>query len=134
MKKNNYLIISIILLQVILTWLSLIKEGNFFSYETLIFMPLFVCSWSFILAIIALLSKKEPFSFISIFVFFVLYSLNILGLLYILASVILRGPLRESGLIFIAFPIYGFFISFGSIIVSMIAFYAKNRLQNKNKS
>lgn len=133
MSKNK-LIVIFILTQIVLTFISLAKDIAPFNIEDLIGMPLLVCGWSLFAAIPAfLLNKKNIFGFTSIFVFFVVSSLNILGLLFIIHMMLRNGPLREAGLIFLGFPIYGFFALVSSEIVGMIIFLIKKKYELRIK-
>ncbi len=122
--------------QFLLTWISLSKDIHSASIQnaTLDIVGLYITTafWSILSAIFILSFKKGLLSFLSKFVFFLISIFNILVLLWISYGVITEGPLNESGLIFIVFPIYGFFLFIGGAILGTIIYFIKNKIQQRN--
>ncbi|MPV85120.1 hypothetical protein [Ostreibacterium oceani] len=128
--KTKKLIIILLIVQLLLSWASLSKDLDIADSKDIILGPLFIMGWSIFSGIFALLlNKNNIFDFVSKFSFFAISSCNILALLYISFAVLVNGPLRETGLIFIAFPIYGFFVFVGSIVLGVITFLVKKKLR-----
>ena len=133
MTKNKLIAIFIIT-QIVLICISLSKETPAINIADIMGMSLIICGWSLLAAIPAILLKKNNiFAFTSNFVFFVVSGLNLLGLLYIIHAVFKDGPLREAGLIFLGFPIYGFFAVVSSEIIGMIIYLAEKRYEMRIK-
>ena len=120
--------------QILLTWVSLHKDMPIATASTMdiVVMPLLVVGSTIIPAVWALAAKKgeAPF-FIGMFTFLFISSINILGLLYIIYGVLFYGPLNESGLIFIAFPAYGFRLFIGGVISGAIIYYLRKYLEKR---
>ncbi len=133
--KLRKLIIIFLITQVFLTWFSLSKDIDIADLTDIILIPIFVMGWSIFSGIFALFfNKNNIFDFVSKFSFFSISTFNILALLFLSFNVLLNGPMREAGLIFIAFPIYGFFVVTGSIILGIIIFFIRKKLKEKNLS
>lgn len=133
MSKNKKIIIGLIIVQVLMTWLAISRDSNIFSLDVLVLMPIFFGYgfWVYLLSIPTLLGLKNRFAQITNLGFYCVSIFNISYLFRLIMSVLKNGSLRESGLIFTAFPIYGFYITFGSLVIFSIAFYIKDRIQRK---
>lgn len=132
--ENKRLVIVTLIVQVFLTWISLHKDITTIGLKGILVFPLFVTFWAITSALILIFSKKQNIKYVSRITFTLISGINILILLFISLSVILGGPLRQEGLIFLVFPIYGFFVFLAGIILGSIIYYIKNEnLKSKNK-
>ena len=131
--KTKKLIITFLIVQLTLIWISISKDVDITDFENIIFIPLFAMGWSIFSGIFALLlNKNNIFDFVSKFTFFSISGFNILALIRISFGVLFIEPLRESLAIFIIFPIGGFYIFIGSIILGIIAFLVRKKLKERN--
>ena len=154
--KTKKLIIILLTVQLLLSWVSFSTDmEKFIDYgdvqclsgdcglkgkvsfnlilDNIIFIPLFIIGWSIFSGIfVLLLNKNNIFDFISKFSFFTISSLNILALLYFSFRVLAYGPLTEAFLTFMYFPIFGFFVFVGAIVLGVITFLVKKKLREKN--
>lgn len=126
------LFLALMITQVLLTWITISEDINInitiFQIMDLVGIPILVIGWAMFTGLIALfLNKKNMADFVSFFIFLSVSAVNILGLLYIIIGVIMDGPLNESGLIFIAFPAFGFFTVIASAIIGSIVYLVKNK-------
>jgi len=131
------IIVILLLVQMFLTWLSLLRDfmASGVSTMDIIGMPFLVMSWAVLASIFYILSEKgKIFSFIFGFAFYVVSIFNIGLLLFILIQSLIYGPLMESGLIFIVFPLTGFCLFFGGILLGLIVYKIKGKIKfNKKK-
>ncbi len=126
------IIITLLILQVLLSYMSVSKDSDLSSIKDILFTPFFLVGFPIFLGIFALFfNKKNIFDFVSKCTFFSISIPSIILLSMISYNVLLDGPLKEGALIFSVFPIYGFWVFIGSIILWTTIFIIKNKVKEK---